>query len=315
MRVEIVIQGKEDSGSIRRFVVRASTLGNLLRIVLVIVGVVAVIALAAGWFVAESVGNGPSAREENALLRARLQGLQSRVEVVDAALERVMDHDAKVRRLSQLDPVARAAGIGTLQPLEVAAMRRDGPPAGPATERAVPKQQGDLDAQLDDLEGRAREVQDRAGLAQVSLAEVKGWLEDRSAVERAQPSHWPTRGWMSSNFGWRDGPTDGRRDMHTGIDVSAPRGTPVVAAADGFVVFADYHPGYGNLVVLDHGYGLTTRHGHLSTIRVRAGERVVRNELIGRVGNTGRSTGPHLHFEVLRNGVPQNPLRWLGDQP
>lgn len=313
MRVEIHIQGKEDSGAVRRFVVRASTLGNLLRIIGVVLTIVAIAATAIGWFVSEAIGNGPSAREENALLRARLFGAQSRLDAVDHALERVLDHDAQVRRLSGLDPIARAAGIGGLQSLEVAAMQRDGAPGEPATERPLPQKGADLETQIDDLEARARALEAQANKEEVSLAEVRGWLEDRASLERAQPTTWPARGWMSSHFGWRDGPTGGGRDHHTGIDVSAPRGTPVVATADGSVVFADYHAGYGNLIVLDHGYGLSTRYGHLSTIRVKAGQRVVRNELIGRVGNTGRSTGPHLHFEVLRNGVPQNPMRWLSD--
>ena len=99
--------------------------------------------------------------------------------------------------------------------------------------------------------------------------------------------------------------------MHAGIDIAAPRGTPVVAPSDGHVVFAGYHTAYGNLVIVDHGYGLSSKYAHLTRIHTRVGQRLSRGDLLGRVGSTGRSTGPHLHFEVHQDGVAVNPLRFL----
>jgi murein DD-endopeptidase MepM/ murein hydrolase activator NlpD len=116
---------------------------------------------------------------------------------------------------------------------------------------------------------------------------------------------------MGSGFGWRVDPFVGVGAMHEGIDFVADIGTPVVAAAGGVVIWADKHPQYGNLVEIDHGNDFTTRYAHLSKILIKDGQVVKRGQNIALSGNTGRSTGPHLHFEVRLNGVAQNPLRFL----
>ncbi len=101
--------------------------------------------------------------------------------------------------------------------------------------------------------------------------------------------------------------------MHEGLDIAAAHGKDVMAPADGTVIFAGLEGGYGNVLVIDHGYGVKTRYGHLSKVEVRAGDRVHRGDLIGAVGNTGRSTGPHLHYEVRVNGLPENPRKFILD--
>jgi murein DD-endopeptidase MepM/ murein hydrolase activator NlpD len=118
----------------------------------------------------------------------------------------------------------------------------------------------------------------------------------------------PLRGPLTSRFGLRVHPLFGRRHFHAGVDIAAPRGTPVRAADEGTVLYAGWYGGYGKLVVIDHGQSVSTLYGHLSEILVTAGQRVARNHLIGKVGSTGYSTGPHLHFEVRRNGKPIDPL-------
>jgi len=118
-------------------------------------------------------------------------------------------------------------------------------------------------------------------------------------------------GWFSSNFGWRIDPFTGQKSFHEGIDFPAETGTPVVAAASGKVVFADVHPAYGKMIEIDHGNGLVSRYAHNSALFVKEGDLVVRGQHIANVGSSGRSTGPHLHFEVRLNGVPQNPARFL----
>jgi len=128
----------------------------------------------------------------------------------------------------------------------------------------------------------------------------------------AVPSRHPTNaGYVSSNFGWRHHPVLGRRKHHGGIDIAAPEGTPVYATADGFVGRADYSRSYGNVIYLDHGSDLETRYAHLSDLNVRAGQRVKKGDLIGFVGSTGRSTGPHLHYEVRVDGVAVNPNPYM----
>ncbi len=124
---------------------------------------------------------------------------------------------------------------------------------------------------------------------------------------------WPTRGWTSSRFGYRASPFTGKREFHKGIDISARMGSPVVATADGMVAFSGLDRGYGRTIVLKHGYGLKTRYAHLKRILVKKGQFVKRGEIIGLVGNSGRSTGSHLHYEVHLNGVPVNPMKYIID--
>jgi murein DD-endopeptidase MepM/ murein hydrolase activator NlpD len=143
------------------------------------------------------------------------------------------------------------------------------------------------------------------------LSLVRSDVDRRNALAAATPSIWPAHGWLSSTVGPRHDPITGERDFHEGLDISADRGSAVYATADGTVTHAAAEGGYGNLVVLDHGYGLETRYGHLSRYRVRVGDQVKRGDVVGLVGSTGRSTGYHLHYEVRVNGRLLNPLQLL----
>jgi murein DD-endopeptidase MepM/ murein hydrolase activator NlpD len=125
------------------------------------------------------------------------------------------------------------------------------------------------------------------------------------------PSIWPVEGRVGSSFGEREDPFNGEGKFHTGVDIEAPYGTPVRATADGDVSGASMGAGYGREVVLDHGHGFLTVYGHLSAIAVIAGQRVIRGQVIGYVGQSGRATGPHLHYEVRVNNVPVNPHKFL----
>lgn len=126
------------------------------------------------------------------------------------------------------------------------------------------------------------------------------------------PSVWPVEGKLESGFGGRRNPFGGNSyEFHSGQDIDAPWGAPVIAGASGKVTFVGWQNGYGQLVIVDHGGGLTTRYGHLSNIAAFLGQTVNRGELLGKVGSTGRSTGPHLHYEVRINDEPVNPLRYL----
>jgi len=136
--------------------------------------------------------------------------------------------------------------------------------------------------------------------------------ENRQALAAATPYIWPLfDGWLSSSFGRRADPITGEAEDHAGLDLSADRGTEVHATADGTVESAAYNGGYGNSILIQHGFGIETRFGHLSAYAVRAGQAVKRGQVIGYVGSSGRTTGPHLHYEILINGSPINPLRML----
>lgn len=133
-------------------------------------------------------------------------------------------------------------------------------------------------------------------------------LDKRRLQVSTTPRGWPVQGYLTDHFGMRR--FGGRTEFHPGLDISVPSGTAVSATADGLIVYAAWRNGYGNVVVIDHGNGLTTRYGHLSAIDVAAGQRIRRGDVIGRAGSTGRSTGPHVHYEVRENNVALNPMRF-----
>jgi murein DD-endopeptidase MepM/ murein hydrolase activator NlpD len=143
------------------------------------------------------------------------------------------------------------------------------------------------------------------------LRSVRSDVDRRNALAAATPSIWPANGWLSSAVGMRTDPFTGERDYHQGLDIAADKGTPAYATAAGTVRHASYQGAYGNLVVIDHGYGLETRYGHLSTFTVKVGDTVQRGDIIGLVGATGRATSSHLHYEVRVNGRVLNPLQML----
>ena len=146
------------------------------------------------------------------------------------------------------------------------------------------------------------------------LTAAKSDVDRRNALAAATPSIWPAHGWLSSSVGRRTDPITGGDDYHQGLDISADAGTPVYATADGTVMLAQREGAYGNLITIDHGYGLETRYGHLSKYEVKSGSQVKRGQIVGRVGSTGRATGPHLHYEVRVNGRLLNPLQLLLQQ-
>lgn len=149
---------------------------------------------------------------------------------------------------------------------------------------------------------------------EVSLANLIDFLEEQRLVMLSTPTIWPTRGWVSSKFGFRKSPFSGRRVFHEGLDIAAQSGLPVRATAKGIVVFAGEKAGYGNIVTIDHGYGYMTRYGHNSSLTVKVGDKVEKGDIIAKVGSTGRSTGPHVHYEVLVNGIPVNPQKFIIDE-
>ena len=153
------------------------------------------------------------------------------------------------------------------------------------------------------------------GSLESRLHAVRSVVERRDALASATPSIWPALGWMASAFGLRADPITGQPQQHPGLDISGNNGEGVRATADGLVQSASYHPAYGNMVIVSHGFGLTTRYAHLARFAVTTGARVARGDVIGFVGATGRTTGPHLHYEIWINDKPVNPLRFLVAKP
>jgi murein DD-endopeptidase MepM/ murein hydrolase activator NlpD len=171
----------------------------------------------------------------------------------------------------------------------------------------------DHDRLMRQMHDHMDQVEQATTLQKNSFSTLLKSLESKRNRLAATPSLRPTEGWISSSFGYRVSPFTGRREFHKGLDIATRKGTPIIAPADGIVTFAGKKWLMGNMVTMDHGYGMLTRYGHIHEIVKKKGDRVKRGEVIALVGNTGRSTGPHLHYEVRLNGVPVNPTKYILD--
>ncbi len=151
------------------------------------------------------------------------------------------------------------------------------------------------------------------GIDQRRLAngELEKFLNEQKTLLASTPSTWPTRGWLSSRFGYRISPFTDKKEFHRGIDISARSGTPVVSPANGLVIFNGWQSGYGRVIVLKHARGFKTKYAHLKKSLVKKGQHVKKGAKIGLVGRSGRTTGSHLHYEVHLNNAPVNPLRYI----
>lgn len=138
-------------------------------------------------------------------------------------------------------------------------------------------------------------------------------INEQKAKLAATPALWPTRGYLTDGFGWRTHPITGKKDFHKGLDVATQLGNKIVAPADGYISFTEKNVMMGLLIHIDHGFGFATRYGHMASMAVKEGDRVKRGQVIGYVGNTGRSTAPHLHYEVIYMNKNMNPMHYIFD--
>jgi len=200
------------------------------------------------------------------------------------------------------------AKVAGLKPQELPSLQPGTVPGRGGAESSLPSRALSVDEFSGLLTRLGRQVEERSD----QLGVLEALLVQDSANRKFMPTLAPiVDGWFSSNFGYRIDPFTGMQTFHEGIDFPADSGTMVVAAASGKVVEAGWHPQYGKILAIDHGNGLISRYAHASTVLVHEGDLVVRGQPIATVGSTGRSTGPHLHFEVRLNGVPQNPASFL----
>ena len=263
-------------------------------------GVVLVALLTIGHYFAllGSASENSVLKEENAQLRSQILLVQEKVAHISATLDRVERFDAKLRTaVTQLQDPERNLAIG---------------PVGNADQdAAIPGPAPEAEANLTALPGKLSSLETEASRQESSLRELQEYFDDQRSLLASTPSIWPTRGWVTSDFGTRLDPYSAERKMHQGLDIATPHGQPVYTPSDGTVVFTGTEGVYGKVLVIDHGYGVKTRYGHLSEIHVRLGDRIKRGEKVASVGNTGRSTGPHLHYEVRVNGIPENPRKFI----
>jgi murein DD-endopeptidase MepM/ murein hydrolase activator NlpD len=225
---------------------------------------------------------------------------------LNAMALRLGELQAQMLRLDGLGE--RLAKIAGLKPQELPSLQPGHVPGRGGAESSLPSRQLSVEEFSALLAKLGQQVDQRSD----QLSVLEALLVQDSANRKFLPTYSPiVDGWFSSNFGYRIDPFSGTQSFHEGIDFPADAGTAVVAAASGKVIAAGGHAQYGKIVEIDHGNGLLSRYAHASQVFVKEGDLVVRGQRVASVGSTGRSTGPHLHFEVRLNGVPQNPARFL----
>ena len=242
---------------------------------------------------------------ENSSYRTATQELSGQIEslqsaIADLGARAALDPNV-ARTMDKLPAIVKSRAMGgTSVPLSPTA-KQDSPYSRTLSALSNPDDTfGLLRSLLEGLESR--------------LQSVRSNVDKRNALANATPSIWPAQGWLTSTMGPRTDPLTGGADYHSGLDIAGDKGQPVYATAAGVVTQAGYSGGYGNLIVIDHGFGLETRYGHLSSFLAHTGDHVKRGEMIARLGSTGRTTGNHLHYEVMANGRLLNPLQLLTQQ-
>ncbi len=256
------------------------------------------------WYVLGQIGENRELRFEARKLKQQLEIYEQRVQNMERTLDRVQTFATRLKIITNLDDTAQTltSQLDTL-------------PIPDADQNIGSLKNPDEDPALAE---KKQETEERFGVLQETAFKVESLLQDltellvdQRAFLAALPTIRPARGYFTSGFGIRRSPYGGQDKMHEGLDIANPIGTPIHAPADGTVAFSGIKPGYGRTVIVDHGYGLETWFGHSSQILVNSGKKVRRGEKLALMGSSGRSTGPHLHYEVRIHGIPVDPLSYI----
>jgi murein DD-endopeptidase MepM/ murein hydrolase activator NlpD len=237
--------------------------------------------------------------ERVALQQNQIVAFSNKINTLRTQLTKLHDFEQKIRIIANLetsDDGSSMFGVGGSDPEDL--------------DPAVILEQ-DYQELVRDMHVEINEIDQASHTQQSSFTTLFSQLEGKRNLLAATPSIRPVKGWVSSRFGYRESPFTGRREFHRGLDIANRSGTPIIAPADGLVTFAGKKGLMGNMVTIDHGFGMVTRYGHLKKILKKKGKRVKRGETIALMGNTGRSTGPHVHYEVRLNGVAVNPMNYF----
>jgi murein DD-endopeptidase MepM/ murein hydrolase activator NlpD len=233
--------------------------------------------------------------EENEILASKISELENTVYNLTADMSEIMTVDDRIRLIFDLSPIdsdLREVGVGGLD------------------ENLHPVN-SELAQRTWLLEEDIEKIQRQIAFENASFEELLSTVVSRKSVLNHVPTVRPCDGILSRGFGMHNDPFTGTYQPHNGIDIAAPRGTAVFATADGIVRYTGFQTKLGNTVVIDHGNGIRTYYGHLSKIQAQKGQRVNRHDLIGLVGSSGYSTGPHLHYEIRQGGRPVNPYKYI----
>ncbi|MBQ4566994.1 MAG: M23 family metallopeptidase [Desulfovibrio sp.] len=238
----------------------------------------------------EDLGNAQRVLEDQ---RRQLVNLAERLTAVSQDLVRVQGFDAKLRLMMNMEKDPDEVGEGP----------------GDFSRTYLPLHRQELAARkMQDFLSRLSES---VRLEEVRQQDLLRILRENRDTLSSLPSIWPATGFVTSSFGMRSSPLGGGTRLHKGLDISNRTGTPIVATAQGEVILAARDGAYGLCVEINHGGGIVTKYAHLNKMTVEPGQWVKRGQVIGHMGSTGRSTGPHLHYEVRLNGVPVNPMRYI----
>jgi murein DD-endopeptidase MepM/ murein hydrolase activator NlpD len=295
------------SSTVRRFRISKPTLWTFGIVIFLLFAAI----VAAGlhyWSVIDQLHENEHLRQQNVQLRGKLVTLHEKTSSIQDILDRVQRFDTKLRAITQLSDPKRHLALGPFDARGSASGTIEGAEGVDPLIRAIGENPqmaiGLLGQRLDEL---VSEAEKREG----SIRQLETFLRGQKARLASTPSIWPSRGWVTSGFGTRVDPYTGKRTMHRGIDIANQPGVPAIAPARGVVTFRGNSGGFGKVIVLDHGYGIRSRYGHLEEYKVQLGDHVDRGDIVGTIGNTGRSTGPHLHYEVEVNGIAENPRNYI----
>ena len=231
--------------------------------------------------------------------KSQIAAFSHKIDALKTQLASLQDFENKIRIIANLEPNNDSAsmfGVGGSDPeaMDPTAMMEH-----------------DYEEMVRDMHTEINEI-DHASVQQLdSFSSIFSQLEGKRNMLAATPSIRPVKGWITSQCGRRLSPFTGRREFHRGLDIATQQGTEIIAPADGIVTYAGKKGLMGNMITIEHGFGMVTRYGHIHKLLIKRGDRVARGEVIALVGNTGRSTGPHLHYEVRLNGVNVNPMNYF----
>lgn len=266
------------------------------------------------WYVMGQIEENKELKLENRRLRQQVQIFRNRITTIESTMDRVQAFATRLKVITNIED--RASTIQSLNDnLPEAAENIGKKPTAelPSGETAVDRNPESqlLQADYRELDDRFLQLNSSTLLVEQNLQDLYELLVDQKAFLAALPTRQPALGYFTSGFGVRRSPYGGRDKMHEGLDIANRAGTPIQAPANGLVVFAGQKPGYGRTVIIDHGYGLETWYGHTSKIIARTNQKIRRGEPIALIGNTGLSTGSHVHYEVRVNGIPVDPLSYI----
>ncbi len=264
---------------------------------------------------------------ENGVLKQQLGLVEGKLSALEFNLEKAKSFITKLKVITNIDDPQRTLQMGQTNVESVPdSASFDQPSEEPLSqEHLLPSSHLNQKENFTQIESasnrdystlsiRIDRAIDETHLSEQSMSDLWQLLSERQALLSSTPSLRPAQGWTSSLFGYRPNPFTGKTVLHAGLDIASNVGTPIIAPADGVIINATYEEGYGKVLEIDHGYGVTTRYAHCSQIFARVGQAVKRFDVVASVGNTGRSTGPHLHYEVRVGGIPRNPLLYILDE-